>query len=244
MLGFDGICQVHKQWDCKIHIKLTYDWVSEFCPLRRHRQSEASGKIAPWTLQVQTHGVDQGQTFHRNWIRVWTVAPRMVLNFGDLNLKILRKYPRVLTRVGVSEWGRKIFSIFSLVILSPFSNISRRASSIFSRRASLSFRTSCNRDLVSVFEPIRGILDLRSKHRRQGQSARYRRQAISILLKMLSVRTADLISVWKSGPVRSFGLESLGPGPRPVLIFSDQTKNRTEPVWTGPERFFAVLKPV
>ena len=53
-----------------------------------------------------------------------------------------------------------------------------------------------------------------------------------------------MISVWKSGPVRSFGLESLGPGPRPVLIFSDQTKNRTEPVWTGPERFFAVPKPV
>ena len=85
------ICQVHKQWDRKIHIKLTYDWVSEFCPLRRHRQSEASVKIAPWTLQVQTHGVDQGQTFRRNWIRVWTVAPRMRSEFRRLKLENFKK---------------------------------------------------------------------------------------------------------------------------------------------------------
>ena len=66
-----------------------------------------------------------------------------------------------------------------------------------------------------------------------------------VMLLWLRCGGVDVVtSVWKSGPVRSFGLESLGPGPRPVLIFSDQTKNQTEPVWTGPERFFVVLKPV
>ena len=51
-------------------------------------------------------------------------------------------------------------------------------------------------------------------------------------------------SVWKSDSVRSFGPQSLRPGPRPVHVFSDWAKNRTEPAWTGPERFFAVSRPV
>ena len=37
-------------------------------------------------------------------------------------------------------------------------------------------------------------------------------------------------SVWKSGPVSVFGLESLGPRPRPVLENPKLPKNRTGPV--------------
>ena len=48
-------------------------------------------------------------------------------------------------------------------------------------------------------------------------------------------------SVWRSGPVRSFGLKSLGPRPRPVFQYSKTAKNRTEPMLTGPQRSWAVF---
>jgi hypothetical protein len=51
-------------------------------------------------------------------------------------------------------------------------------------------------------------------------------------------------SASKSGPVRSFGLESLGPRPRPVFTFYKTVKDRTEPVLTGPARSFPVTEPV
>lgn len=88
----------------------------------------------------------------------------------------------VLTRVRVRDWGFSIRSIFTLVMAIPFSNMSARACSTFSRRSSLSFRTSMRRILVSVFEPIKEIFDLRSKHRGHGQRARYRKHDINILV--------------------------------------------------------------
>ncbi|KAF8186692.1 hypothetical protein BJ912DRAFT_1112207, partial [Pholiota molesta] len=54
----------------------------------------------------------------------------------------------------------------------------------------------------------------------------------------------DASSAWKSGPVRSFALKGLGPGPRPVHPFPKSAKNRTGPMRTGPYRSFAVQRPV
>lgn len=41
-------------------------------------------------------------------------------------------------------------------------------------------------------------------------------------------------SVWRSGPVRSFGPKASRPGPGPVHSNSFETRLQTEPVWTGP----------
>jgi hypothetical protein len=54
----------------------------------------------------------------------------------------------------------------------------------------------------------------------------------------------DTSSVRKSGPVRSFGPESLRLRLRPVYLNYPTAKNRTGPVWTGPQWFFAVTQPV
>jgi hypothetical protein len=53
-----------------------------------------------------------------------------------------------------------------------------------------------------------------------------------------------LISVWKSGPVRSFGLERPGPRLRPIFTGSKTAKDRTRPMQTGLMWSWAVNRPV
>ena len=51
-----------------------------------------------------------------------------------------------------------------------------------------------------------------------------------LLLSSFSEVSNGQSSVWKSGPVRSFGLERLRPGPRPVFQIWKTLKDRTEPL--------------